>query len=566
MKSVRETLKSQLIILIMVHSSDIKNILRRREEAQRLENLDTEDNSNDDQAAQVPQKTDKNQLNWQKIVDMLYSSKLQMDMLNDMSKCAVNKLDPQYQEKMIEYNINQDLMNKQQAIDHAQSILSLDSCIDRVSQQIQLIQEQQKLDKQEFDYLMFLRRKYLIIDIRKDPYLGKSFAKQPVGLLQQKHYVITLNFKSFMKPKCKAAQKQISNHYLTKNQELMRRVIVQVTKNNHISLHFHPKIKEKQLLYLKLTINVKNIEEKEQSLENKLFEYSEQTYYFDFSDVEKTEKIDRDADQLSRGSSKNKLKIEQLDKQLKLGIRSLMLYDLFYKAIQEKDFNLNSYPINIDIDQDKYLVCTKLYLMNVMKIKVKMEFSDLKFEEALNQDCQDDAHIHLNKSAMRQLILNLAENTHTASVIRNLYFILVKKYLSNLFSTVFENICGFRDIFISTRYNTYEDISWDISKLKQRPEVQPRSREQDNQAGMMLINQINYNLTCFLNPRITIYMNQRFQLTVKEDELEGLRNTDTDAEQIQFINFFFTKKPLNSYSELIRIARQLKDLTEDVFQ
>lgn len=72
---------------------------------------------------------------------------------------------------------------------------------------------------------------------------------------------------------------------------------------------------------------------------------------------------------------------------------------------------------------------------------------------------------------MKQLFLNIAENTHSALVMRNLYFIIVKKYLGSLISNIFYQEGGFTNVLINTKCNSYEDCIWEVTFKKAKPVV-----------------------------------------------------------------------------------------------
>ena len=58
-------------------------------------------------------------------------------------------------------------------------------------------------------------------------------------------------------------------------------------------------------------------------------------------------------------------------------------------------------------------------------------------------------------------------------------------------------------------------------------------------------------------------MTKNYELVAKEDALEGLRDTEFDAEKNQLMNLFFIQNRITSLGMLERIARDMNTLTED---
>eukprot|EP00347_Sterkiella_histriomuscorum_P006511 403352489 len=628
-----------------VQLTEYLDIVARREFANLLVQRDNADENDDTQASlQIEEGEAKKseldkQVNWGKVFYYYRQSIDELVFLQHLTECLTNKKDVQFQKKMIEYTINQDTVSRQQAVDYAQQIITLDSCIDRVQSQINLIQQQQALDRQEYEFLQFLRRLYLLIDIRHDPYLSKAFAKQASAQgTSQKHYVIVLNHKSIVKPDSKSANEDLENHYLTKDFQLMKRVIVQVqqtsvkqfqylqqqqkdqNQNNDqaqlikkaqggivqnicpIKLQFHPKIKQKPLLYVEMQLNLKLLQPNQQPQEvmnqdqnnlnnqsemsdliSELYGSSRVTYRFDLGS--QVTGSDMDNYLAQKFQLNNKLQAQELHKQLKKGVRSLMLYDVIFKIIQENDLYSEKSKININ-QQDQYQFETSLRIENLLEVEISLKFSDQRFEDPdpylienletlyRSDKFQNLKEHHLSNKLMKQLFMNIAENTHSAYIMRNLYFIVVKKYLSSLISSVFYQHCGFKNIQINSKYNAYKDITWEVTYKKVKPVVQQQNKTQDlNQQNLQShqqqhqqIDKIIQSLTSYQSPRVVIKLDQYYQLTVREDALEGLRGTDFDSEKLLFINNMMQQSRITHYEEIKRIARDLNNLSCNQFK
>lgn len=72
---------------------------------------------------------------------------------------------------------------------------------------------------------MFLRKKYLLVDIKKDPLLAKAYSRQQTP---HHHYVLTLNHKSKFVPRAKSATVDLEQSHLHKEFQLMKRIVVTV--------------------------------------------------------------------------------------------------------------------------------------------------------------------------------------------------------------------------------------------------------------------------------------------------------------------------------------------------
>lgn len=56
---------------------------------------------------------------------------------------------------------------------------------------------------------------------------------------------------------------------------------------------------------------------------------------------------------------------------------------------------------------------------------------------------------------MKLIFSNIIENTYSPLILKNLNFILAKKYLSGIFENTFEEECGFQNVTVASRVDEY---------------------------------------------------------------------------------------------------------------
>ena len=130
--------------------------------------------------------------------------------------------------------------HKQQAIDYAHHVNTLDFCINRVNSFVEVFRNQIKKEKHDFSFLQFLRKRYQLINLKDDPYLSNDVLNISDARLRKMHastevevgpFVIALNHKCAVRPNFQEV-KDLRNHPLSQQFEIMRRVVVEVAKGD----------------------------------------------------------------------------------------------------------------------------------------------------------------------------------------------------------------------------------------------------------------------------------------------------------------------------------------------
>jgi hypothetical protein len=68
----------------------------------------------------------------------------------------------------------------------------------------------------------------------------------------------------------------------------------------------------------------------------------------------------------------------------------------------------------------------------------------------------------IGRKTMKQIFMNLFENTRSNSIMKNLFFICCKHYVSKLFSSLVQSNLKTRRTKIETEVNAYKEIRWNL--------------------------------------------------------------------------------------------------------
>ena len=245
---------------------------------------------------------------------------------------------------------NDDVENKQQTVDFAFHLNTMDKCLERAKCMLKVFEEKCQDKKQEYPQLRSLRKKYHLAHLSDDQYLG-SMRVPKASKASQGPYVIVLNHKGSSPPNLKEVKDHLW-HPLALEYELMRRVIVEVKdgveSSNSIRLHFQPKLRRNCLQYLILDLEVISGRDKSTNVLGN----QKERYIFD---LEKDLPIKSES---------------ELDLQIRQKLRSLLLFDMLYKIKQEA---LDSPELKIE-ELSEFLMTTELEVEKLFTLKAKFEF------------------------------------------------------------------------------------------------------------------------------------------------------------------------------------------------
>ena len=67
-----------------------------------------------------------------------------------------------------------------------------------------------------------------------------------------------------------------------------------------------------------------------------------------------------------------------------------------------------------------------------------------------------------------KLMTNIIESTHSPNILRNLFFLLTKKFMTTVIEHVFSREFEYdpTKLLVKTKAFNYEEISWEICKAK----------------------------------------------------------------------------------------------------
>ncbi len=136
-------------------------------------------------------------------------------------------------------------------------------------------------------------------------------------------------------------------------------------------------------------------------------------------------------------------------------------------------------------------------------------------------------------------------------------FILAKKLMSLELQSIFTS----DKYSLDSKIQPYEQVEWEIKKLKLRP-LFTNIRLANQEPGLLLINQIS-GIAQYPAPRVLVRMTKDFEINVTENVLGGLRNTEYDVEKSQYLNFFDSSNRISTKVNLVRIERDLAELSVD---
>lgn len=175
-------------------------------------------------------------------------------------------------------------------------------------------------------------------------------------------FVVVLNHKCSIEPVKLVEVKEAKDHILSKEFEIMRRVIVEVQKGSKegVRLNFHPKLRAKPLMHLTVLIGLQSVDKEYDQWFKKIFGSCEQKLTFNFeSDIP--------------------LKHEnEIDKTLKAGLRSLMLYDILFKLQQESERSKADFAVEKD---GEHAVKVRMQTENLFTLTMHLAFSDISLQD-----------------------------------------------------------------------------------------------------------------------------------------------------------------------------------------
>jgi len=254
-------------------------------------------------------------------------------------------------------NCHPDIARTQYLVDLAHYADTMSACRDRVQRLLKVFEERVEAKRQELPLLLAIRRKYALVDLRDDRYLGGKMESE-------RAYVISLN------PKLKRDDQPDAE------QALMRRVILQVRDKAEptLILHYHPKLREQPLRYMAVTLEVSG------ALNAK------EVYVFD------THSTDVPINQDERATER----FNEIDYHLRSKLRSLLLHDMLSKLKQE----------GVE-DDHRCSVTGTLHLEKLLKLSLKFSFAS--HAEDIKEAASESGERLISHKLMLKVILNVAE-------------------------------------------------------------------------------------------------------------------------------------------------------------
>jgi hypothetical protein len=311
-----------------------------------------------------------------------------LDQARLMCGLVVESAAKNFTRESLSINCHPDIARSQCLVDLAHYADTMSACRDRVHRLLKVFEERVEAKRQELPLLLAIRRKYALVDVRDDRYLGKMETADG-----ERAYVIVLN------PKAKRDQPD-------PEQALMRRVILQVRDKTEptLILHFHPKLRDQPLRYMAVTLEVSGAVN------------AIEVYVFDtHTDVP----IVQDERATER--------FNEIDYQLKSKLRSLLLYDMLSKLRQEEGFETSI---------EEHSITGTLRLEKMFKVSIKFTFASQA--EDLKEVASESRERLISHKLMLKLILNVAESTTEANILRCMFYMVAKRYMSYLVSTTLQ--------------------------------------------------------------------------------------------------------------------------------
>jgi len=200
-------------------------------------------------------------------------------------------------------------------------------------------------------------------------------------------------------------------------------------------------------------------------------------------------------------------------------------------------------------------VVSSLRLHSLFTIHVSLSLSDLPDinHEQLGGEEEDEPqnHLFLPSKLFYRVFLNLAETTHTPNLLRNLYFLLVKRSLTQLFNGIFlPTTLSHLYVQISNeKCDPYKSLTWEI-KVRKRP-VDVKTRQKSHFVSRATI-------TVKINDNNDEYL----AMTLKEDIIEGYRGSEYDSEKVHSIGVHIAHKKIAHIGQIIRLAKTIVSLDD----
>jgi len=224
-----------------------------------------------------------------------------------------------------------------------------------------------------------------------------------------------------------------------------------------------------------------------------------------------------------------------LDKEIRERLRTIFLYDIYYKLIQEQEKVCGRLDFLIDpITEGSFGVYSSLRIHSLFKIHASFKFSDLPEANEEQQIVEEDFEEHplMKKKLLYKLFLNLGESTHTPNFLHNFYYLLSRRCFSLILEHFFNPspVTHFYIDVDSSKSEPYHSLSWDI-----------KTRKHVMRANNSVKNKRKDDVQTILRASIVMKMNKNslkneyVELTVVEDIIDGLKGTEFDAEKVHSI-------------------------------
>mmetsp|Transcript_5539 Transcript_5539/g.5064 ORF Transcript_5539/g.5064 Transcript_5539/m.5064 type:complete len:188 (-) Transcript_5539:36-599(-) len=177
--------------------------------------------------------------------------------------------------------------------------------------------------------------------------------------------------------------------------------------------------------------------------------------------------------------------------------------------------------------------------------------------------------IFFSKDFISQMLLNITERTFTPAIIKNIVYSLSRLSLNQLIEGVFKEGGEGKKFHLESVCEPYKTVKWEVSKLsnifeqiqmENLSQPQPKETSPNAETFAKACLQLQ-TMKDYKHPRLKIFLDEQFQLTLFEDTLEGLRGTEYDVEVQQFTNLFVQQKQLTNIGQLLKAKKDLIELT-----
>ena len=148
----------------------------------------------------------------------------------------------------------------------------------------------------------------------------------------------------------------------------------------------------------------------------------------------------------------NKL-VSMIDKHL----RYLMLYHTFDKIINE----VSSLDKSLTVDKSSYSAKTRLNIGSVLDLELSMQFFAQKPDQDDSNDSNNNTEL-IKPQIFKQLLQSIIENTNSATVMKNLGFLLANKYLDQVLQSILDD---------KAKQGAFRNASTSVSSLKWQKKV-----------------------------------------------------------------------------------------------